>query len=187
MDLGAERLQVRRALQRQQGRGLVFAEPKSGRSRRGVYLAPRVVAVLRRHRILQEKERLFAGPDWQGEDLIFCTAQGRPLGYTTVVGAFRRGLVKAGLPHLRIHDLRHTAATLLLKDAVHPKVVQELLGHSSITLRLATYSHVVLALHAEVAKRMQSILGLPDGSKLAASSLSVVDEDAPDDLDTDAI
>ena len=64
---------------------------------------------------------------------------------------------------------------------MHPKVVQELLGHSSITLTLDTYSHVVRALHAEVARRMQSILGLPDGSKLAASSFSVVDEDQRED------
>jgi len=70
-----------------------------------------------------------------------------------------RALNLAGLPVVRIHDLRHTAATHLLRRGVHPKVVQELLGHSTISLTLDTYSHVAQALHAEVANHMQALFG----------------------------
>ena len=72
---------------------------------------------------------------------------------------FKRELAKAGLPRIRIHDLRHTAATLLLTRGVHPKVVQDLLGHSTVTLTLDTYSHVTPALHKEAADQMDALLG----------------------------
>ena len=71
---------------------------------------------------------------------------------------FHRGLRDAGLPRLRIHDLRHTAATHLLMKGVHPKVVQELLGHSSIAITLDTYSHVMPALAKEASAHMSSLL-----------------------------
>jgi integrase len=73
---------------------------------------------------------------------------------------FHRALDQAALPRIRIHDLRHTAATHLLNRGVHPKVVQELLGHSTISLTLDTYSHVAPALHAEVATHMQALFDL---------------------------
>ena len=72
---------------------------------------------------------------------------------------FKRELAKAGLPRVRIHDLRHTAATLLLTRGVHPKVVQDMLGHSTVTLTLDTYSHVTPALHKEAAHHMDALLG----------------------------
>jgi hypothetical protein len=102
--------------------------------------------------------------------LVFPTLKGFPLEHSTVTYAFGKALKAAGLPRMRIHDLRHTAATLLLKHGVHPKVVQELLGHSSITLTLDTYSHVVPSLHVEVAAHMQGILdgSAPNGSNMAA-------------------
>ncbi len=71
--------------------------------------------------------------------------------------AFHRALDCAGLPRVRVHDLRHTAATVLLERGVHPRIVQELLGHSTITLTLDTYSHVVPAMHAEVATQMDAL------------------------------
>lgn len=72
---------------------------------------------------------------------------------------FKRELAKAGLPRIRIHDLRHSAATLLLTRGVHPKVVQDMLGHSTVTLTLDTYSHVTPALHKEAAEHMDALLG----------------------------
>ena len=74
---------------------------------------------------------------------------------------FKRELAKAGLPRVRIHDLRHTAATLLLTRGVHPKVVQDMLGHSTVTLTLDTYSHVTPTLHKEAAEHMDALLGDP--------------------------
>jgi integrase len=157
IDLTAGRLVVKRALQRQREAGLVFVEPKSAKSRRTVHLAGGTVATLREHRRRQLVERLHAGPAWQDHDLAFCREDGRPLEPSGVAERFREALKVADLPRLRVHDLRHTAATLLLGRGVHPKVVQELLGHSTISLTLDTYSHVTPALHAEVATHMDAI------------------------------
>jgi hypothetical protein len=88
------------------------------------------------------------------EDAVFTAPAGRPVDGTWAIKWFHRALDQAGLPQVRIHDLRHTAATHLLRRGVHPKVVQELLGHSTISLTLDRYSHVVPALHAEVAVHM---------------------------------
>jgi integrase len=133
---------------------------------------------LRQHKKRQAEERLFAGEKWIGQDLVFSTMKGGPLEHSTVTYAFGKALRVAGLQRIRIHDLRHTAATLLLKHGVHPKVVQELLGHSSITLTLDTYSHVVPSLHVEVAVHMQGIFepATPNGSNLAAKPGQVLVE-----------
>jgi integrase len=80
---------------------------------------------------------------------------GRPIQGTNLNRIFHKALRDAGLPKIRIHDLRHTAATQLLERGVHPKVVQEMLGHSTITITLDTYSHVIPSLHAHVADHMQ--------------------------------
>jgi integrase len=80
--------------------------------------------------------------------------------------SLHQALERAGLPRIRVHDLRHTAATLLLSQGVHPKVVQELLGHSSITLTLDTYSHVLPGLHADAAARMDALFdGIDDSNR----------------------
>jgi integrase len=70
----------------------------------------------------------------------------------------RRFLAKAGLPHIRVHDLRHTVATILLQGGAHPKLVQDLLGHSTVTLTLDTYSHVMPALHLEATRRLDEVM-----------------------------
>jgi integrase len=179
LDLEAGRLVVRRALQRQRNAGLVFVEPKSAQSRRTVYLASGTVDALRGRRELERRERQFAGGEWREHGLVFCTLTGGPLEHSTVTYGFQKALRSAGLRRIRIHDLRHTAATLLLKNGVHPKVVQEFLGHSSITLTLETYSHVVPSLHVEVAARMQGIFepNGANGSKLAATPPQLVGEE----------
>jgi len=89
--------------------------------------------------------------------------RGEPLQQGLVSWSLHEALQRAGLPRIRVHDLRHTAATQLLEKGVHPKVVQELLGHSTIMLTLDTYSHVAPALHAEVAGRMQELFTTDDG------------------------
>jgi integrase len=159
IDFAAGRLVVNRALQRQTGRGYVFVEPKTARSRRTVYLAPGTLSALSEHRRRQVEDQLAAGPEWSDTGLVFTTPLGRPIDGTWATKWFHRTLHQAGLPRVRIHDLRHTAATHLLRRGVHPKVVQELLGHSTISLTLDTYSHVAPALHAEVAVHMQALFG----------------------------
>ena len=161
LDTGTGRLTIRRALQRQKGVGLVFVEPKSDRSRRTVHLAPSAVEVLSDHRLRQLKERHQAGDAYQNGGLVFCRADGRPLEPGWVNVLLHRALAAADLPQIRVHDLRHSAATLLLQKGVHPKVVQELLGHSTIVLTLDTYSHVPPALHQEAANQMESLFRHP--------------------------
>lgn len=159
IDFAGGRLVVNRALQRQPGVGYVFVEPKTARSRRTVYLAPGALTALTEHRRRQVQDQLAAGPEWSNGGLVFASPVGRPIDGTSAAKWFCRVLVDAAVPRIRIHDLRHTAATHLLRRGVHPKVVQELLGHSIISLTLDTYSHVAPALHAEVATHMQALFG----------------------------
>jgi len=133
-----------------------FVEPKTDRSRRTVYLAPGTVAALAEHRNRQGDEPLVPS-----ERFVFTGITGRPLDASSVSDHFHRALARAGLPNIRVHDLRHTAATHLLTRGVHPKVVQDLLGHSTISLTLDTYSHVSPALHAQVPDHMEVLFGGP--------------------------
>lgn len=110
------------------------------------------MVVLAEHRRRQAAERLAAGAMWEDHDLVFTTPLGAPLHPCTVSATFRRLLPAAGLPRIRVHDLRHTAATLMLKWGEHPKVVQEMLGHSTISITLDLYSHTVPAMHREAAR-----------------------------------
>lgn len=158
-DLDAGTLRVTGTLQRVAG-ALQRGEPKTPRSRRVLNLPALARGALRRHRARQAAERLQAGPCWQEQDLVFTTVVGTPLDARNVRRAFKQHLRRAGLPAgVRFHDLRHTAATLLLAQGVHPRAVTETLGHSQIGLTLDTYSHVLPALRQEVAAQMDAILG----------------------------
>jgi integrase len=137
---------------------LRFTEPKSARSRRTIRMPSVVVTALKAHRTRQRKERLAAGGDWQDSGLVFTSPIGTPLDSRNVTRAFRTLLVEAKLPMIRFHDLRHTAATLLLAQGVDPRTIMETLGHSQISLTLNTYSHVLPALQAEAAAKLDAIL-----------------------------
>lgn len=150
-------LRVRQALQLVDGK-LVLGETKSEKSRRSVALPEFAVQVLKRHRVKQKKERLAAGSKWQASDFVFTTTVGTPLDDRNVRRAFHALLAEAELPRIRIHDLRHTCASLLLAQGVHAKVVQEILGHSQISLTLDTYSHVLPEVSKDAAKRMDIAL-----------------------------
>lgn len=117
--------------------------PKTDRSRRSIALDPDTVAVLRSHRKRQVEDRLAWGEAWVDSGLVFVREDGSPIHPQRTSQAFERAVKKAGVPMIRFHDLRHTMATLALKAGVHPKVVQERLGHSSIAITLDTYSHVI--------------------------------------------
>ena len=158
VDLESGTVRVHQALQRV-GKTLRFVEPKSERSRRSVALPSFALEVLNRQQERQRGERLLAGSRWAETRLVFTTTIGTPLDERNVRRVFKAMLEAAGLPALRIHDLRHTTATLLLTQEVHPRVVMETLGHSQISLTLDTYSHVLPGLQAEAAHRMQEALG----------------------------
>jgi integrase len=139
--------------------GLVLMEPKTKRSRRVIEIEGRVVAVLRRHRAAQLMEQRVAGDSWEGNDYVFTTPTGSPIdGRTLIRTWFRPLLKKASLPPIRIHDLRHSYASIALARGVHPKVVQEALGHATIVVTLDLYSHVVPSLQKDAAKQMGTAL-----------------------------
>jgi integrase len=137
------RASVRQTLVRVKDQTL-FREPKSPRSRRTITLPTVVLDALRTVKADQDDIRRLLGTGYAGHSLMFCQPNGRPLhAHNLVQRDFRRVVRRAGLPRIRFHDLRHTHATLLLREGVHPKVVQERLGHSQISTTLDTYSHVL--------------------------------------------
>lgn len=158
VDLEAGVIYVRRALQRIKGQGFVWRGPKTEAGRRAVAISPRVVAALRKLKREQASARLLLGEAYHDAGLVFCRPDGRPIDATALTKRFRKLADAVGFPNLRFHDLRHTHATLLLAQGVHPKIVQERLGHEDVTLTLNTYSHVLPGLQAEAAKKLDEAL-----------------------------
>ena len=119
-------------------------ETKTAKSRRNIQMIPALSRVLAEHKRRQAEYRLASTEEYEDKDLVFATSTGEPLHHRNLVRRhFKRILERAGLPNnLRLYDLRHSCATLLLANGVNPKIVQEILGHSSPTLTLAVYSHV---------------------------------------------
>lgn len=157
VDLDAGTLTVRKTMQRVYGK-LELVDPKTTKSHRTVALPDVAVAALQSHRVRQLEERLLAGSRWQESGLVFATAIGTPLDGRNVTRHFQKLLKDAGLPRQRFHDLRHTCASLLLSQGVHPRVVMETLGHSQFKLTMDTYSHVIPELQREAAGRIDEIL-----------------------------
>lgn len=161
IDLELGSITVRRALQRLGGRA-TFVEPKTARSRRTVPIPPSTRAVLSEHRRRQREEQMLFGLAFEAQDLVFCTADGRPLNPSSVCIRLHLTLKRLGLPQIRVHDLRHTAATHLLVRGVHPKVVQDLLGHSTIAITLDIYSHVMPSLARDATEHMEDFFSPTD-------------------------
>jgi integrase len=122
--------------------------------------------VLRQHKAEQEAQRVLLGKPLTDEDFVFAHPDGTSLDPSTVSHAFNKIIRKAGLPPIRLHDLRHTHASLLLQAGVHPKVVQERLGHSGIRVTLDTYSHVMGGLQEAAAQRFDDLLAARDAGNV---------------------
>jgi integrase len=158
LDLEAGTLQVRRTLSEPRG-GYIFEAPKSGKGR-NIRLTQRATAALKEHRKRQLEERIGLGILWQDHDLVFPSGVGTPLSGGNLNRAFKALLGRAGLSSMiRFHDLRHTCATLLLRQGVNPKFVQELLGHRDVSLTLNVYSHVLPDMGDVSAGAMDKALG----------------------------
>ena len=158
LDWVKRKLQVRRQIQRIPGQGLSFVEPKSAAGRRAISLSKNMVERMRKHYNEQSTIRENAGIKWQENDLVFPTTLGTPMHPTSMYKDFKALLAKNDLPNIRFHDLRHTAATLMLQQGIHPKVVQERLGHADITLTLNTYSHVLPSMQEDAAEKLDELL-----------------------------
>jgi len=138
----------------------IFTEPKSLKSRRTIALSPSAIITLRQHQEKQRLERTVLGLELKESDLVFGTLDGKPLRPNTVTYAWARLAAKAGVKVIRFHDARHTHASLMLKQGIHPKIVQERLGHSSIQMTLDTYSHVAPGLQQAAAEGFDKMLNL---------------------------
>jgi len=145
IDLDAGRLSVRRGYHRRDGKD-TFSKPKSKRSTRTIALSPSTVEVLKNHM------------NTKNGDLVFHRANGRPINPNTVTWQWKEDSIAAGVPVIRLHDARHTHATILLSQGVHPKVVQERLGHASIQITLDLYSHIVPGLQEAAAYNFDKVL-----------------------------
>jgi integrase len=152
---------VRRTVARITGRGHVESEPKTKSSRRRIVLPAVTLQALKEHQQRQEQARSKLGDRWHEQGLVFAGRYGRYLHTDSLAKTFHRLLAQAGLPHMRFHDLRHSAATILLAAGVHPKMVQELLGHSTISMTMDIYSHVLPPMQQEVANKMDGLFKQP--------------------------
>jgi integrase len=162
VDLNSRELQVRRNVRYLGKRGFYEGEPKSESSVRRIILPDFLISVLKQHRVLQLEERLQAGASWIDRDLVFCRSNGDFIIAQTLRKQFLRILKEISFSPIRFHDLRHTAATLLLSMGVQMKVVQAILGHSNMATTANIYSHVLPSIQQEAMQKMDGLLGQRD-------------------------
>lgn len=154
LDLDKGRLSVTQTLV---GEGRV-SSPKTEKGRRSVALDSGTVDALRSHWERELQERLAFGPDYQDSGLVFRREDGLPLSPNAFSQTFDRLVASSGLPRIRLHDLRHTHATMALQAGVHPKVVSERLGHSTVSITLDIYSHAIPALQESAAELVAALV-----------------------------
>lgn len=153
IDFILSQVYVSRSLHQLRDGSFVFRPPKTAKGRRTVALPPSAILVLNEHRKKQELERAMLGIPLTDDDLVFSHLDGKAIRPNTITRAWTVLAARAGLNVIRLHDARHTHASLMLKQGIHPKIVQERLGHSSIAITLDTYSHVSPGLQEVAAKR----------------------------------
>jgi integrase len=172
IDLESLTLRVEQTIQRVRAKvsgvaGFVVSEPKTERSRRSLVLPAMLVPLLRRHRARQAQEKLTAGADWNDTlgGLVFTTPLGRPIEPKDVQTEFKATLAAAKLPDMRLHDLRHAAASFLIAQGLPLRLVMEVLGHSTIALTANTYGHIERGMMTDAASRMDALLTAEKVSK----------------------
>ena len=163
VDLAAGVLQVSRTLittdvQRKGMPGMEWGTPKTRKGRRRIALDPATVVALRAHRARQNQERLAFAGAYEESDLVVCREDGHPLHPKSLSYHLEKWGQRLELPRIRLHDLRHTHATLALRAGVHPRVVQERLGHANVSITLDTYSHVDIQMQADAAAKVAALV-----------------------------
>lgn len=131
---------------------------KTKLSMRSVALSPETIEVLKEHRQLIVQERVALGPEYQNNDLVVCTQFGGPVTQRAIQKVWTRFLKKTGAPKITFHDLRHTHASLLIKQGVHIKVISERLGHSSVTITMDTYGHLMPNMQEDAAAGLDALI-----------------------------
>ncbi|MFC2032647.1 tyrosine-type recombinase/integrase [Chloroflexota bacterium] len=151
VDFIFSQIYVNRSLHHLKDGSYVFTAPKSAKSRRTIALSPSAILLMHGYKEKQKLEWAMLGVPLKDDDLVFSTLEGKPLRPNTVTRAWTMLAIRAGVKVIRLHDARHTHASLMLKQGVHPKIVQERLGHSSVQMTLDTYSHVAPGLQEAAA------------------------------------
>jgi len=162
LDLGGSKLSVVATAYKLSSGEYRIKEPKTVHSRRTVILPPSLVELLQAYRFDQELLRIQLDIGLGADDFVFSRADGSPVNPNAVTLAFRRILKRAGLEGVRIHDLRHTHATLMLRAGVHPKIVSERLGHANIGITLDIYSHVLPGMQEAAADKFDGLFQADD-------------------------
>ncbi len=148
----------RETLSRGKGGTWELGQPKTTAGRRSVALPASCVAALRKQRAHPNAERLRLGAAWEDRWFVFTNETDGPLHVNSLAAPFRRLIEAAGVPPLRFHNLRHTCATLVLAEGIHPKVVQERLGHSDVGMTLNRYSHVMPGMQRQAADALDAAI-----------------------------
>jgi integrase len=162
VDLDNRRIHIRYTLQDLKGGVFEFAPPKTESSRRAITMSDMAVVALRRHGKAQRRRAAELGAAWRESDRVFTTATGGPLRGNHILQRHFEPLCKdLGLPRIRLHDLRHTAASLLLRNRIPAKMVQEMLGHTTISMTLDIYSHVLPDMQQQAAASLDQLLASP--------------------------
>jgi integrase len=133
-----------------------FSQPKTPRSRRSAALLDPVTLALREHKRRQNAPRLALGATWQDHDLVFCTGLDTPINPDNLKRDYERLIALAGVPRIRIHDVRHTFTTHALAGGANVKAVSEAIGHADISITLRTYAHVLPEQRREVAAKVSA-------------------------------
>lgn len=168
LDWARATLHIRRQLAR---KGEMFAQQKTRAAKRTITLGPGTIDVLRAHKELQTQERILAGNEWQEYDLMFTSKIGTGLGPKNLVDRYFRPLVKAaGVTKIRFHDLRHTAASIMLSRGVPIFTVSKILGHARASITSDTYGHLVSGATDGIGQMMDDAIG----------PVAISLEDAPD-------
>lgn len=162
VDLLGMQVSVNRSIHLLKGNEIVYREPKTAKSRRAISLTPSNALLLQEHldkrkQALKSKNPKFEDKDFNQNELVFRHADGSPYLPNSVTHAWIKLVRRCGLKNIRLHDARHTMATMMLKMGVHPKIVQERLGHSSITVTMDTYSHVLPGLQKAAAAKLDEV------------------------------
>ena len=158
IDLQHGRIAISRGLHQLKGGTYIFAEPKSKTSRRSIAIPTSLTLLLKEHFKSQKMEDTVFGKRKGDSDLVFCTSKGGPLRPNTVTRAWTMVIKKCGVKRIRLHDARHTYASLMLLAGTNLKVVSERLGHSGIDVTADIYSHVMPGLDEEAARKFDEIM-----------------------------
>ncbi len=153
VDLDEGVIHVRQTLMRLTGRGIVFGTPKSSKSRRSIAIPASLLDALKAHRKAVNTQRLALGNHWTDSGLVFTLEDGRPLDPSVDAGRWRRLLQEAGIKHYRLHDARHSAGTMMVREGVDIRVAMQILGHSQLSVTMR-YQHVVDAAMQDAAQKL---------------------------------